>query len=149
VQNSLSYPQQGPGSNLQALTMMMTGAGEDAQGAMIRHSDQYRGLEYVDRGGYSEPSPDYFRYVERGGLTGLEPVGYGYRSIEQVIGLAAQVEAAVDKEGTLRNIDREGMVATPANSRFNELTIEAGRLSLANSGRETVINYETNSVSLR
>jgi hypothetical protein len=38
-------------------------AGGDA-GAMLRHSDQYRGLEYAHIDGpYSEPSPDYFQYV--------------------------------------------------------------------------------------
>jgi D-galacturonate reductase len=138
VQNSLSYPRNGPGSNLQGLTMFMTGAGE---GAMIRHSDQYRGLEYVDRGGYSEPSPDYFRYVERSGVSGLEPVGYGYRSIEQIVAAVAQVEASNDRAQTLSRLDAEGILATPANSRFNELTIEAGRLSLSSSGREVRIEY--------
>ena len=141
VQNSLSYPQNGAGSNLQGLTMFTTGAGE---GGMIRHSDQYRGLEYVDSKGYSEPSPDYFRYVERPG-GGLEPVGYGFRSIEQIVAAAQRVTTATD----LRTIDEEGLLATPANSRFNELTVEAGRLSLFNQGREAVIDYGTNTVALR
>jgi D-galacturonate reductase len=146
VQNSLSYPQAGPGSNLQGLTMFMTGQGE---GAMIRHSDQYRGLEYVERDGYSEPSPDYFRYVERAGLEGLEPVGYGYRSIEQIIAAIMQVERSADRAHALRALDTEALLATPANSRFNELCVEAGRLSLSESGREVLINHETNSVALR
>lgn len=111
---------------------------------MIRHSDQYRGLEYVDSKGYSEPSPDYFRYVERPG-GGLEPVGYGFRSIEQIVAAAQRVTTATD----LRTIDEEGLLATPANSRFNELTVEAGRLSLFNQGREAVIDYGTNTVALR
>ncbi|HEY3743040.1 MAG TPA: Gfo/Idh/MocA family oxidoreductase [Bryobacteraceae bacterium] len=146
VQNSLGYPQQGPGSNLQGLTMFLTGGGE---GAMIRHSDQYRGLEYVDRNGYSEPSPDYFRYVDRSGSAGLEPVGYGYRSIEQIVAAVQKVEASSDRIETLRTLDEEGLIATPANSRFNELTVEAGRLSLFHSGREALIDYQTNSVALR
>ena len=142
VQNSLSYPQQGPGSNLQGLTMFTTGAGE---GGMIRHSDQYRGLEYVDRAGYSEPSADYFRYVESVS-GGLEPVGYGYRSVERSVAAAAGVEAG---RTTLAELDAAGMIATPANSRFNELTVEAGRLSLVNHGREAVIDYAANAVALR
>ena len=39
VQNSLGYPDEGPGSNMQGLTMWCSG---DDGGAMIRHSDQYR-----------------------------------------------------------------------------------------------------------
>jgi predicted dehydrogenase len=142
VQNSLSYPLHGPGSNLQGLTMFMNAP----EGAMIRHSDQYRGLEYVAIGGYSEPSPDYFRYVERGGAQGLEPVGYGYRSIERIVTAAADVESGRMK---LSEIDAAGIIATPANSRFNELTVEAGRLSLVNHGREALIDYETLTVALR
>ena len=140
VQTSLGYPQHGPGSNLQGLTMFTTGGGE---GGMIRHSDQYRGLEYVDVNGYSEPSPDYFRYVDRG--HGLEPVGYGYRSIEQIVAAAQRVE---NDPTHLSAVDSAGIIATPANSRFNELTVEAGRLSLFHEGREALIDYETYTVRL-
>jgi len=41
----------------------------------------------------------------------------------------------------LTEIDRRGVSATPANSRYNELVIEAGRLSILNGGREAVIDY--------
>ena len=37
-----------------------------------------------------------------------------------------------------------GIMATPANSAYNELVIEAGRLSILNSGREVVIHYGEN-----
>lgn len=144
VQNSLSYPQHGGGPNLQGLTMFTTGGGEGgSQGGMIRHSDQYRGLEYVDREGYSEPSPDYFRYVEsvHGGFA---PVGYGYRSIDRI------VSAAIDVESGRLSLDAldASIIATPFNSRFNELTVEAGRASLMNRGREAVIDYESSTVAL-
>jgi hypothetical protein len=33
-------------------------------------------------------------------------------------------------------------MATPANSRYNELVVEAGRLSIVNGGREAVIEYD-------
>lgn len=152
VQTSLSYPQNGPGSNMQGLTMFLGGRTPRSadgpqtglpEGAMIRHSDQYRGIEYVDAKGYSEPSPDYFRYVERG--HGLEPVGYGYRSIEQIVAAAKEVEQDPTQ---LSVIDAAGILATPANSRFNELTVEAGRMSLFNNGREALIDYNTCSVRL-
>jgi predicted dehydrogenase len=81
VQNALGFPDEAPGTNTQGLTMYC--AGED-NGALISHSDQYRGLKYSyrwkdDSPGstvYAEPSTDYFQYVDLGG-PGLVPVGYG------------------------------------------------------------------------
>jgi D-galacturonate reductase len=133
VQNALGFPDGAPGSNTQGLTMYCAGADG---GAWLAHSDQYRGLQYayVD-GSYSEPSPDYFQYVDLGG-PGLTPVGYGYRSI------AALVKACLSDE-------RPDNIATPANSRYNELVIEAGRLSILHGGREAVIDYEANCARLR
>ncbi|MEJ7606891.1 MAG: Gfo/Idh/MocA family oxidoreductase, partial [Bryobacteraceae bacterium] len=89
VQNTLSFPDDAPGTNTQSLTMYCSN-GE--KGALLRHSDQYRGLEYCyvekpDSPGataYAEPSPDYFQYVDLGGQ-GLTPVGYGYRSLEFIV----------------------------------------------------------------
>jgi hypothetical protein len=40
--------------------------------------------------------------------------------------------------------DQEGIMATPKNSSYNELVIEAGRLSITNGGREAVIEYGEN-----
>ena len=42
----------------------------------------------------------------------------------------------------LREIDALGIMATPANSSYNELVIEAGRQSILNGGREVTIKYE-------
>ena len=120
VQNSLGYPEEGPGSNMQGLTMWCSGADG---GAMIRHSDQYRGIEYSYLGGpYSEPSSDYFQYVPAS--EGLTPVGYGYRSIERIV------------EACRTGSDESGLIATPANSRHNERVIEAARKSILDGGRE-------------
>jgi len=41
----------------------------------------------------------------------------------------------------LREIDDAGIMATPANSSYNELVIEAGRQSILNGGREVRIEY--------
>ncbi len=49
----------------------------------------------------------------------------------------------------LEEIDRAGVIATPANSHYNEFVIEAARLSILNGGREAVIDYDAGSVSLR
>lgn len=138
VQNSLSCPDEAPGTNTQGLTMYCSTEGG---GAWIRHSDQYRGIEYVyasrpeAAGGtvYAEPSPDYFQYVDLGG-GGLTPGGYGYRSIEYLYRCCLRVEQATDRQSAIRAIDQEGIAATPANSRHNERVIEAARRSILNGG---------------
>jgi predicted dehydrogenase len=117
VQNALSFPDAAPGTNTQGLTIYCSGG--DA-GALISHSDQFRGLKYSFADGqYSEPSPDYFQYVEWEG-EGLRPVGYGYESI------AALISACDGECGEL--------IATPANSSYNEAVIEAARTSLLSDG---------------
>jgi D-galacturonate reductase len=133
VQNALGYPEQGPGSNTQGLTMYCSGP---EGGAMLRHSDQYRGLEYsLADGPYSEPSPDYFQYVPRGG-EGLTPVGYGYRSIERIVDACRTVD---EDRSALERFDKEGWIATPLNSRHNERVIEAARKSILNGGCEVAV----------
>ncbi len=136
VQNALGYPEDGPGSNSQGMTLYFSGAG---RGAMIVHSDQYRGVEYVTTDGrYSEPSPDYFQYLDLGD-GGLTPWGYGYRSVEAIVKACLRVEGSRDRAAELCAIDHEGLLATPANSRYNERVIEAGRASLAAGGREVAV----------
>jgi predicted dehydrogenase len=145
VQNSLSFPDEAPGTNTQGMTLYCSGGGK---GAWIEHSDQYRGLRYCylerpDSPGattFAEPSTDYFQYVEHGG-PGLKVVGYGYRSIEAIVEAMTRVETAGprDRAGVLKEIDQAGLIATPANSSFNETVLEAGRLSILNGGREAVI----------
>jgi predicted dehydrogenase len=132
IQNSLSFPDAAPGTNTQGLTLYCAG---DGRGGLLRHSDQYRGLEYVytDGTGYAEPSPDYFQYVDLG--AGLTPIGYGYRSIEFLVRCVERVESAANRQQAIDEIDREGIAATPANSRYNEAVIEAGRESILNGGR--------------
>ena len=155
VQNALGFPNAAPGTNTQGLVMYCSG-GDD--GALISHSDQYRGLKYSytarpDSPGatqYAEPSPDYFQYLDLGG-PGLVPVGYGYRSVEYLVGACLAIEAAVQgmpesealprRHELLEQYDTAGIAATPANSLYNELVIEAARLSITNHGREALIDY--------
>ena len=139
VQNSLSFPDDAPGTNTQGITMYFSN-GE--RGAWLEHSDQYRGIKHCytrkpDSPGattYFEPSTEYFQYLDLGG-PGLIPAGYGYRSLEYLVEAAARVEAAEDKAAVLRGIDEAGIAATPANSSFNEGVIEAGRVSILSGGR--------------
>src|SRR5580700_7034318 len=53
VQNALGFPDAAPGTNTQGLTLYCQGA---ENGALLSHSDQYRGLKYsyID-GDYAEP----------------------------------------------------------------------------------------------
>jgi len=142
VQNSLGFPDNAPGTNTQGITLHCQRADG---GGLISHSDQYRGLRYSYSDLYAEPSPDYFQYVDLGGK-GLTPVGYGYRSVEYIVKKCIEVESAAPegRPGLLREIDQSGIMATPANSSYNELVIEAGRISILNDGREVAIEYGDN-----
>ena len=147
LQTSLSYPNEGAGPNTQGMTLYCSGSGE---GAMIDHSDQYRGLSYsfgkkpAGEGAtfYAEPSPDYFQYNDLGG-PGLEPAGYGVRSVEFLVRTAKRLDADATtleaRQAALKQIDATGVVATPANSRYNEMVVEAGRASILSGGREVEI----------
>ncbi len=135
VQNALGFPDAAPGTNTQGLTMYCQG-GEG--GAWLTHSDQYRGLQYcyTEPAAYTEPSPDYFQYLDLGG-PGLVPVGYGVRSVKAIIEAAIRVNT--DGPAALDEIERAGILATPSNSGYNERVIEAGRESIQNGGREVRI----------
>jgi len=158
VTNIMGYPDEGPGGNFQGLRMYSRGEGKSG---MLVHNDQYRGIEhcYVTKGSepgetyYSEPSPDYFKYIELGGEE-LTPVGYGYRSIEFIIKNickcidvsdgADEHEALARRQKLIKQFDDKGIMATPANSSYNELVTEAARLSILNDGRRVEITYGEN-----
>jgi predicted dehydrogenase len=141
VQNALGFPDVAPGTNTQGLVMYCKGEND---GGLLAHSDQYRGLKYSytskgsDPGStiYAEPSPDYFQYLDLGG-PGLVPVGYGYRSVEHIVQACMDVEAGptlAERQAKIRAIDAAGIMATPANSSYNELVIEAARESIRQGG---------------
>ena len=84
-------------------------------------------------------------------------MGYGYDSIEALAEAAKSVNAAAAdtvgrisnpsysqearRRGVLAEIDRRGILATPANSFINELVTEAARKSIIESGRHVAIHY--------
>jgi len=151
VTNIMGYPDEGPGGNFQGIRMYC--AGDDKSGMLV-HDDQYRGVEYcyVKKGTepgdtyYAEPSPDYFKYIDLGG-GGLTPVGYGYRSIEYIIKNICKtvgISDLAERQKLIKQFDDEGVMATPANSSYNELVMEAGRLSILSGGREVEITYGKN-----
>jgi D-galacturonate reductase len=152
VMNGLGYPNDAPGGNTQGIIMLCEG--QDI-GAIIDHHDQFRGVKHgmvkpVDNKTYHETSPDYFQFVPAGG-EGLVPVGYGFRSVAYITKAAAksnELAAGLDakkalaaRQQHLEQLDSDGIMATPKNSAFNELVMEAGRLSITNGGREVVIKY--------
>ena len=129
----------------------MWGQGAD-DATLLSHSDQFRGViySYVEAGAdpgdtvYTEPNPDYFRLLDQGG-GGLVPVGYGHRSVEYIINAcrqAAGLSSVAERQKLIAQFDAEGIMATPANSAYNELVVEAGRMSILNGGREVVIDYK-------
>jgi len=50
--------------------------------------------------------------------------------------------APEDRSAIIDRIERDGFIATPANTVGNTLVTEAGRLSLLNGGRNVRIRYE-------
>ena len=151
VTDVMGYPDEGPGGNFQGIRMYCAG---DDKSAMLVHNDQHRGIEhcYLEKGTepgdtfYAQPSPDYFKYIDLGG-GGLTPVGYGYRSIEYIVRKACDcIEAGSlgQRQKLIKQFDEEGIMATPKNSAYNELVMEAGRLSIQNGGKEVEIIYGAN-----
>ncbi|MCW5963190.1 MAG: Gfo/Idh/MocA family oxidoreductase [Bryobacterales bacterium] len=157
VQNSLSFPDAAPGSNTQGLILYFSDTGKD-RGGYLEHDDQYRGMRYVyteppqgpGTTAFHEPSTEYFQYLDVGAET-LLPTGYGYRSVARLVEACKAVESVAvagerassleTRRRLLSEIDAQGILATPANSAFNELVVEAGRLSLLSGGREVEIQY--------
>ena len=156
VANAIGYPNAGAGGNTQGLVMWCQGPND---AALVFHSDQFRGVKhsYTEAGGdpgdtiYAEPNPDYFQLLDQGGGR-LVPVGYGHRSVEFIVRSCRTVSEAgtpAARKKLVAQFDAEGILATPANSSYNELVIEAGRKSILAGGREVVIDYENPGVSFR
>jgi len=146
VVNGLGYPDEGAGVNDQGLCLFCEGVDG---GGVIRHDDQFRGVShgYVNResgAAFRYVSPDYFRLVPWQG-DGLKPVGYGYDSVEAIVGAVSSVNVLKnlqEQQKKIEEIDGRGIVATPANSFINELVVEAGRLSIGWGGVRVAIDYE-------
>jgi D-galacturonate reductase len=148
VFNAIGYPNEAPGGNSQGMTLY--GQNGLERSTIISHSDQFRGVKHSIASGdkvYHETNPDFMQYVPWSG-DGYRPVGYGYRSVEFIVNEAARVESAGDdlaaRQKLLDEIDAKGLVATPKNSNYNELVMEAGRKSILNASREVLIDYGQN-----
>ncbi|NLF32927.1 MAG: Gfo/Idh/MocA family oxidoreductase [Planctomycetes bacterium] len=148
VVDAIGYPNRAAGGNAQGLAMWCQGS---TDATLLVHSDQYRGVKcsYEEAGSdpgdtvYAEPNPDYFQIIDQGGV-GLTPVGYGHRSVEYIIRQcrqAATIQDLKDRRAFIRRLDDEGIMATPSNSSYNELVVEAARKSILAGGREVAIAY--------
>lgn len=155
VIDGLGYPDDGGGTNDQCLVMFCTG--QDRAG-MLAHDDQFRGVEhaYMDKHGpaggsrFRYVNPDFYRLVAWEG-EGAKPVGYGYDSIAASIQAMHRIEtetAGLDATAALNRrremiaeTDARGIIATPANSAYNELVVEAARLSILSDGDWAEIHY--------
>lgn len=148
VADAMGYPDSAAGGNAQGLTLWCRG---DNDACLLVHDDQFRGVKHCynecgEEPGdtrYAEPSPDYFKLVDRGG-PGLDPVGYGFRSIEYIVKAclkARSLPGLAERQRLIREYDEKSIMATPRNSSYNELVIEAGRKSILSGGREVAIDY--------
>ena len=54
----------------------------------------------------------------------------------------AESDALAKRQEALEEIDRRGILATPANSFINELVVEAARMSITHDGRQVAIVYD-------
>jgi predicted dehydrogenase len=154
VTDGLGYPDDGAGSNEQCLTMFCEGRGKSG---MIKHNDQFRGVthSYLDGLGpggteFNFVSPDFYRLVPWEG-EGYKPIGYGFDSVAANLSTMQRIETAcAELEGgaglkrrreMIREVDRKGILATPANSYINELVVEAARISILADGSPVSIEY--------
>jgi len=157
VIDGLGYPDQAAGSNEQNLQMFFEGPGKTG---MIKHNDQNRGVEYsylegIGCGGshFNFVSPDFYRIVPWEGK-GYKPIGYGPESVSASITMAHRIENDVEgissadslkrRQKIIKEVDKKGIIATPANSYINELVVEAARLSILNDGEFVTIEYGKN-----
>jgi len=157
VIDGLGYPDQGAGSNEQNLEMFFEG---DNKSGMIKHDDQFRGVEYSYLDGigcagsyFNYVSPDFYQLVPYEG-EGYKPVGYGFESVAATINMAHKIENDVEglseaeslirRRELIQSVDEKGIIATPANSFVNELVVEAARLSILNNGDMVSIEYGEN-----
>jgi D-galacturonate reductase len=154
VIDGLGYPDQAAGSNEQSLQMFFEG---DGKTGMIKHNDQFRGVEYSYLEGigcagshFNYVSPDFFKLVPWEG-PGYKPIGYGFDSVAASVTMACQIEDTVQnmsdsdslkkRRVMIGDVDKKGIIATPANSFINELVVEAARISILRDGENVDIFY--------
>ena len=155
VIDGLGYPDAGAGNNEQCLIMFCEGNGKTG---MLKHNDQFRGVRhcYLEGSGcagsqFNYVNPDFYRLVPWQGQ-GYRPVGYGFDSVAAIITTIHRIENEVasfsedeslkKRRQIIKDVDKKGIIATPANSYVNELVIEAARRSILSDGDAVKIIYK-------
>ncbi len=164
VNAGLGYPDAAAGSNDQGMLLYCEGHGASG---MIQHNDQDRGVRYcyldsIGCGGskYNYVSPDFYRLVPREAGDGAQVIGYGFDSVAANLDAMNRIEAETEGQAAgaalnrrrelIEVIDKQGILATPANSFINELVVEAARLSIQQDGDWAEITYgKTPGVKMR
>ncbi|MEA2037460.1 MAG: Gfo/Idh/MocA family oxidoreductase [Nanoarchaeota archaeon] len=151
VQSGLGYPDQGAGSNDQGIRFFFEGRDETY---LAEHDDQRRGITHCTTRGHKWVSSDYFALLPEPGVEGLGAQGYGYESvaasinqmrrIEQAVAGMGETESLEKRQELIRLVDQEGLIATPANSAYNEVITEAARMSILSDGMPVTISYAGN-----
>lgn len=143
VSDGLGYPDDAAGSNEQGLVMFFEA---DDQCGYLRHNDQFRSVEhsYLTNKKFNFVNPDFYKLVPWEGA-GYKPAGYGFDSVAAILGVVGSIGAATEgldaqaaldlRRAMIHEVDQRGIIATPANSSFNELVVEAARLSILNDGQ--------------
>jgi hypothetical protein len=134
--------------------MFFEGSGKNG---LIKHDDQFRGVTHCyikapdsTSASFKFVNPDFFSLVPWD-HDGYKPIGYGYDSVaasvitmqrieEDTAGLSDQ-ESLRRRRQLLGEVDKKGIIATPANSSSNELVTEAARMSILNDGKSFRILY--------
>ncbi|MFC1539843.1 hypothetical protein ACFL6H_10505, partial [Candidatus Latescibacterota bacterium] len=157
VTNGLGYPDQAAGANDQGLKMYCEGEGKSG---LIFHNDHYRGVAYSyleksspDSSQYNYVNPDFFKLVPWE-AEGLKPVGYGTDSVTAIIETIKRIgietaglsdsDALLSRKSIIKEVEEKGIIATPANSYFNELVNESARISILEDGVPIRIVYGDN-----
>ncbi|MDD5686711.1 MAG: Gfo/Idh/MocA family oxidoreductase [Elusimicrobia bacterium] len=157
VTDGLGYPDEAAGSNEQCLSMFFEGNGKSG---LVKHDDQFRGVSHCYLEGigcagshFNFVSPDFYKLVPWEGI-GYKPVGYGFDSVAATLNTINRIENEVTsltedkamnkRKEIIKEIDKKGIIATPANSYINELVVEAARMSILGDGETIKIIYDKN-----
>ena len=104
------------------------------------------GVEGDEGEGDEEAGDDVLTESAKSEERGDEEAAYGGLDCDvDVSGGADDKEALASRQKLIKQFDSEGIMATPANSSYNELVTEAARLSVLNDGRRVEITYGENS----
>ncbi|MHA1869603.1 MAG: Gfo/Idh/MocA family protein [Promethearchaeota archaeon] len=135
---------------------------EDNKDKKTKNNDKNESIEST----FQYINPDYFKLVPfEENIKELKPVGYGYDSIEANMKVILKLhnvdynndnhspnlnnpDTLLIRKRIIDEINQNGIIATPQNSKLNEIISEAARLSILNDGKNVAIKYTPNGPQL-